>query len=308
MHSPQPGSVPPVAGGGDGDDALTAGGGSPPDTRAGGFRAAGGGATDKRPHAVRGGAAAVRRAEAANEMAQRRRREAKKLEARLKLVAAESMSRFVDSIAFDPHATVQVVNPPVPLAAQYTAARIQPKYAAARFSEAFLQENTYSIILQCFWLVHTKLFNDRAHFVMEVLLQTLARSYVVLLTTEVPNRYAFAETLPFAVCDAIYALFYYYVAGSRPLYTRKFQFDTQLLISRVLSGIELAPITVLLQQERLFPDDIPFAADELTSGRASSIVSSQSIASIERRATKASAARREAAIAYVFVLPVLLPS
>jgi hypothetical protein len=276
----------------------------------------------------------------------RRRREAKVQETKLKQLAAENMSRFVDSFHFNTALSTQTISLPVEAAARYTATRIKPPYHARSFARQYLTDPIYDLILDCFWYVHCSMFVMDSKYAQELLLQSLAMHLIRLLQADpgdksavetmalhesddvtplspseaiaaashakakeeallysamannmraggngIGNRFAFVDTLPFAIADTVFQLFFYFVAGSRSYYTSKFQLECYLIICRVLTGVEIAPVTAVVQQERLFPTEVVAPREEKDT-IPSLMTTTEAVSAIERRAIQAAAYRR----------------
>jgi hypothetical protein len=68
---------------------------------------------------------------------------------------------------------------------------------------------------------------------------------------------AFFEALPFAISHSVWLLYFYGIPGSRPLFTYRIQLEIQLLVARVVSSVELAPVSVIRTLDRLFPEELP---------------------------------------------------
>lgn len=65
------------------------------------------------------------------------------------------------------------------------------------------------------------------------------------------------QSFPYAMADAVFCLFYYFVPGSRNRYDHTFKLKVNILVVRLLVGMDLSPVTVQTISERLFPDESP---------------------------------------------------
>lgn len=199
--------------------------------------------------------------------------------------------RAADEVA----AAAAGINAPLPLdpAMRLTAARIKPGYSARRFARHYLTLIAAEIVVDCFWLVHCRLFQGNSSYAQECLLESLAACNLRLLQTlHREARFRFLGALPWAVTDTIVNVYTYFVAGSRALYNERFKLEVGLIVGRVLTGVEVAPVTVLTQLESLFPDDQAAPRVEVSAIPAVT-ASHEMVLAIERRAATTAAARRK---------------
>lgn len=198
--------------------------------------------------------------------------------------------RAADEVA----AAAAGINAPLPLdpAMRLTAARIKPGYSARRFTRHYLTLIAAEVVVDCFWLVHCRLFQSNSSYAQECLLESLSACNLRLLQTlHREARFRFLGALPWAVTDTIVHVYTYFVAGSRALYNERFKLEVGLIIGRVLTGVEVAPVTVLTQLESMFPDEQAAPRVEVSAIPAVT-ASHEMVLAIERRAAAAAATRR----------------
>lgn len=205
---------------------------------------------------------------------------------------------------------------PLDIAMRFTAARIVPGYHPKKFARHYLSLLAAEVVVDCFWLVHCRLFQSNSQLGQENLLQSLGNLHLRLnqslvdkpgATSKVSNnstakaavatkrsraRFAFLGALPWAVADTVCNLYTYFVAGSRALYTERFRLEASLIVARVMCGVEVAPVTVITTVERMFPDWL-FAQREEISAIPAVTASHEMVLAIERRAAKAALSRRK---------------
>jgi hypothetical protein len=203
----------------------------------------------------------------------------------------------------------------LPKLMRWVACRIAVSYDPRKFAYYFLSPVSMDIVTDCFWLVHTRLFAEKARqraarkehkrmlaqmigqggaagkgaaaaasaaeeedeeeeeatlsvtaallpseetlSATEVLVESLALQNYMLLKAVRSNKYLFAQFYPYAVADAVFNAFVYLLPGSKAQYTTLFRLSVFTEITRLLSGVELAPTTVARMADSLFPDEVP---------------------------------------------------
>jgi hypothetical protein len=205
---------------------------------------------------------------------------------------------------------------PLDIAMRHTAARIVPGYSPKKFGRHYLSLLAAEVVVDCFWLVHCRLFQSNSQLGQEYLLQSLGNLHLRLnqslvdkpgATSKVSNnstakaavatkrsraRFAFLGALPWAVADTVCNIYQYFVAGSRALYTERFRLEASLIVARVMCGVEVAPVTVISTVEKMFPD-WQFAARTEISAIPAVTASHEMVLAIERRAAKSQIERKK---------------
>jgi hypothetical protein len=97
--------------------------------------------------------------------------------------------------------------------------------------------------------------SDETLLATEILVDTLAQQSFAMLRAVNSNKYLFAHFFPFAAAAAVHDAFVYLLPGSRAAYTGVFRLEVFLMVARLLSGVELAPVTCVKMMATLFPDE-----------------------------------------------------
>ena len=193
----------------------------------------------------------------------------------------------------------------LPKIMRYVACKISVSYDPRKFAYYFLSPVSTDIVADCFWLVHTRLFAEKARqrairlaakekaagslasstggneehptgdddddaylavatalnptpettLATEILVESIAAQNFELLQNVSSNKYLFSHIFPYAVAGAVHNAFTYLLPGSSSLYTSLFKLELYLMVTRLLSGVELAQITVVKSIDVFFPQE-----------------------------------------------------
>ena len=192
----------------------------------------------------------------------------------------------------------------LPKIMRYVACKISVSYDPRKFAYFFLSPVSTDIVADCFWLVHTRIFAEKARqrairlaakekaagslasspgsheehptgdeedmflavatalnptpettLATEILVESIAAQNFELLQNVSSNKYLFAHIFPYAVAGAVHNAFLYLLPGSASAYTSLFKLELYLMVTRLLSGVELAQITVAKSIDVFFPQE-----------------------------------------------------
>jgi hypothetical protein len=102
--------------------------------------------------------------------------------------------------------------------------------------------------------------SDETLLATEILADSLAQQSFAMLRHVDSNKYLYAHFFPDAAAAAVHDVFLYLLPGSRPAYTGVFKLEVFHIVTRLLSGVELAPVTVSKMIDSLFPAERPALA------------------------------------------------
>jgi hypothetical protein len=191
----------------------------------------------------------------------------------------------------------------LPKIMRYIACKISVSYDPRKFAYFFLSPVSTDIVADCFWLVHTRIFAEKARqrairqaakekaagslasapgghedhpndeedmflavatalnptpettLATEILVESIAAQNFELLQNVSSNKYLFSHIFPYAVAGAVHTAFLYLLPGSANAYTSLFKLELYLMVTRLLSGVELAQITVAKSIDVFFPQE-----------------------------------------------------
>lgn len=120
---------------------------------------------------------------------------------------------------------------------------------------------TCQLLRSAFWYMHCFCFQGDSEDAQEVLLERIAEANATLIRSVKTNTKFFFSRFPFAIAFAVLQAFFYYVPGSRSHYTRAFRLQVYVVMCRLLTGFDMAAVTVQRKAEEYYPEEAPAGSE-----------------------------------------------
>ncbi|CAM9224340.1 unnamed protein product [Chrysoparadoxa australica] len=125
------------------------------------------------------------------------------------------------------------------------------------FKHFVLLSESQTVFVYMFWFAHCKFFQEDSQEQQAFLLQMVSSVYVKILGWQNLDEFrdAFFKYYPFLIASTIYWGFYYLCPGTRHLYSNAFKCVLYLECNRILTGVEITPVSILEIRAKIFPGE-----------------------------------------------------
>eukprot|EP01138_Halocafeteria_seosinensis_P003016 gb/GECG01003080.1/.p1 GENE.gb/GECG01003080.1/~~gb/GECG01003080.1/.p1 ORF type:complete len:928 (+),score=172.41 gb/GECG01003080.1/:1-2784(+) len=143
----------------------------------------------------------------------------------------------------------------VELAKRHVPERFRP--SRKKFLRVLESNQVQATLLDLFWFVYCHIFQADTEYSQEILLQSIGKSHIKLHSWLSESNPKMFDVLPFVLANGVFLSFWYGVPGSRAHFDAAFKLRIAMIVSRIMTGMELTAITVMSKMEECFPDDLP---------------------------------------------------
>lgn len=161
-----------------------------------------------------------------------------------------------------------------------------------KFLKILWNESVKTLFLDLYWFVFCHIFQSDSQYAQEVLLQSVGKSHVKIHSMLNEKNPKMLDMLPFVLSNGVFLGFWYGMPGSRAHFDAPFKLRIAMIVTRILTGMELATISVMNKMEECFPDDLPRPPPVYRRRNSMDSVASTQKKELQRRSSVSSAMRR----------------
>eukprot|EP00638_Chattonella_subsalsa_P019330 CAMPEP_0117886550 /NCGR_PEP_ID=MMETSP0950-20121206/20436_1 /TAXON_ID=44440 /ORGANISM="Chattonella subsalsa, Strain CCMP2191" /LENGTH=824 /DNA_ID=CAMNT_0005743917 /DNA_START=218 /DNA_END=2693 /DNA_ORIENTATION=- len=141
----------------------------------------------------------------------------------------------------------------------YACERVDLPSGARVFRHFVLSPQSRRLFIYLYWFIHCKFFQENSEKEQEHLLGRISAIYVNILQLKAleQSKDFFFKYYPYVSAKLVFWGFFYLCPGSRHLYTGAFRKILYKEVVRLLSGVDVCPISVNVLRGKLYPDEVP---------------------------------------------------